>query len=45
MAYAAGLHLYPDVGAVLDQAVRLDTAVTGGPLPLSTVTGASYKWR
>ncbi|MFI8085880.1 NUDIX domain-containing protein [Kitasatospora sp. NPDC086009] len=45
LAQAAGLHLYPDVGAVLDQAVRPDTAQAGGPLLLPAMTGASYQWR
>ncbi|MFE9427750.1 NUDIX domain-containing protein [Kitasatospora sp. NPDC006697] len=44
VADAAGLHLYPDVGAVLDQAVRPDT-VAGGPVLLPAMTGASYRWR
>ncbi|MGC0314755.1 NUDIX domain-containing protein [Kitasatospora acidiphila] len=41
---AAGLHLYPAIGAVLGQAVRTDTA-TGGPVLLPAMTGASYQWR
>jgi ADP-ribose pyrophosphatase YjhB (NUDIX family) len=45
VADAAALHLYPDVGAVLDQAVRPDTAATGGPLLLPAMTGTSYQWR
>lgn len=45
VADAAGLHLYPDVGAVLVQAVRPGTAATGVPLLLPAMTGASYQWR
>ncbi|MBV6703156.1 hypothetical protein KV557_39725 [Kitasatospora aureofaciens] len=45
VADAAGLHLYPDVGAVLAQAVWPGTAATGGPLVLPAMTGASYQWR
>ncbi|WP_232246297.1 NUDIX domain-containing protein [Kitasatospora mediocidica] len=44
VADTAALHLYPDVGAALDQAVRLDTAA-GGPVLLPAMTGASYQWR
>ncbi|MFI9276068.1 NUDIX domain-containing protein [Kitasatospora sp. NPDC052896] len=44
VADAAGLHLYPDVGAVLDQAVRPDTE-TGGPVLLPAMTTTSYRWR
>ncbi|MFJ3791453.1 NUDIX domain-containing protein [Kitasatospora sp. NPDC090091] len=44
VADAAALHLYPDAAAVLDQAVRPDTAAAGGPLLLPAVTGASYQW-
>ncbi|MFD0344883.1 hypothetical protein ACFQ0M_00030 [Kitasatospora aburaviensis] len=43
-ADAAGLHLYPDIGAVLHQAVRHDTDA-GGPVLLPAMTGASYQWR
>ncbi|MFJ2864078.1 NUDIX domain-containing protein [Kitasatospora sp. NPDC087314] len=43
-ADAAGLHLYPDVAAVLGQAVRPDTAA-GGPVLLPAMTAASYQWR
>ncbi|MDH6145248.1 8-oxo-dGTP pyrophosphatase MutT (NUDIX family) [Kitasatospora sp. GP30] len=43
MADAAGLHLYPAIGAVLGQAARTDTAT--GPLLLPAMTGASYQWR
>ncbi|MEU9047332.1 MULTISPECIES: NUDIX domain-containing protein [unclassified Kitasatospora] len=42
VADAAGLHLYPDVGAVLDQAVR---PVAGGPVLLPAMTTTSYQWR
>ncbi|WP_329485044.1 hypothetical protein OG618_00345 [Kitasatospora sp. NBC_01246] len=45
VADAAAVHLYPDVGAVLAQAVRPDTAQAGGPLLLPAMTGASYQWR
>ncbi|MEV0538029.1 NUDIX domain-containing protein [Kitasatospora sp. NPDC050463] len=45
VADAAALHLYPDVAAVLDQAVRPDTAQAGGPVLLPAMTGASYQWR
>ncbi|WP_035791356.1 hypothetical protein [Kitasatospora mediocidica] len=41
---AAGLHLYPDVAAVLDQAVRPDTA-GGAPVLLPAMTTTSYRWR
>ncbi|WP_329484997.1 NUDIX domain-containing protein [Kitasatospora sp. NBC_01246] len=44
-AGVAGLHLYPAVGPVLDQAVRPDTAQAGGPMLLPVMTGASYQWR
>ncbi|MBO1418592.1 hypothetical protein [Streptomyces sp. FH025] len=44
LADAAGLHLYPDIGAVLGQAVRPDTAA-GGPVLLPAMSGASYQWR
>lgn len=44
VADAVGLHLYPDVGAVLDQAIQPDTTV-GGPVLLPAMTGASYQWR
>ncbi|MER7757780.1 hypothetical protein [Kitasatospora sp. NPDC097643] len=44
MADAAGLHLYPDVGAVLGQAVRLGAAA-GGPVLLLAMTTTSYRWR
>ncbi|MFD7451811.1 NUDIX domain-containing protein [Kitasatospora sp. NPDC059827] len=43
-ADAAGLHLYSDVGVVLDQAVRPDATV-GGPVLLPAMTGVSYQWR
>ncbi|WP_369185861.1 NUDIX domain-containing protein [Streptomyces sp. Y1] len=43
-ADAVGLHLYPDVGAVLDRAVGPDATV-GGPVLLPAMTGASYQWR
>ncbi|MFI9366766.1 hypothetical protein ACIG5E_37840 [Kitasatospora sp. NPDC053057] len=42
---AAGLHLYPDIAAVLGQAVRPDTAATGGPLLFPAMTPTSYQWR
>ncbi|MFJ9612051.1 NUDIX domain-containing protein [Kitasatospora sp. NPDC101176] len=45
VADAAALDLYPDVGAVLGQAVRPDPTATGGPLLLPAMTGASYQWR
>ncbi|MFE7529363.1 NUDIX domain-containing protein [Kitasatospora sp. NPDC057542] len=45
VADAAGLHLYPDVGAVLDQAVRPGTDATGGPVLLPAMTTTSYRWR
>ncbi|MFI8085350.1 NUDIX domain-containing protein [Kitasatospora sp. NPDC086009] len=45
LAQAAGLHLYPDIGAVLAQAVRPDTAQAGGPMLLPAMTGAAYQWR
>ncbi|MER6401186.1 NUDIX hydrolase [Kitasatospora sp. NPDC001603] len=45
VAAAARLHLYPDIAAVLAQAVRPDTAQAGGPLLLPAMTGASYQWR
>jgi hypothetical protein len=41
VADAAGLHLYPDVAAVLDQAVRPDT-VAGAPVLLPAMTTTSY---
>jgi hypothetical protein len=41
VADATGLRLYPDVGAVLDQAVRPGTAA-GGPLLLLAMTAESY---
>ncbi|MDH6145743.1 MULTISPECIES: hypothetical protein [Kitasatospora] len=44
VADAAGLHLYPDLGAVLGQAVWPDTAA-GAPVLLSATAGASYQWR
>ncbi|WP_395292226.1 NUDIX domain-containing protein [Kitasatospora hibisci] len=44
VADAASLHLYPDVGAVLRQAVGLDAAA-GGPVLLPAMTSASYQWR
>ncbi|MBP0453918.1 NUDIX domain-containing protein [Kitasatospora sp. RG8] len=43
-ADAAGLHLYPDIGTVLDQAVRPDTTA-GGPVLLPAMTTTSYQWR
>ncbi|MFG3228754.1 hypothetical protein ACGF07_28800 [Kitasatospora sp. NPDC048194] len=44
VADAADLHLYPDVGAVLGQAVRPD-ATAGGPVLLPAMTTTSYRWR
>ncbi|WP_195911327.1 hypothetical protein [Streptomyces kaniharaensis] len=44
VANAAGLHLYPDVGAVLGQPVRPDVTV-GGPVLLPAMTTTSYRWR
>ena len=44
LAEAAGLHLYPAVGPVLDQADRCDTA-TSTPLLLAPMTVTSYRWR
>ncbi|MGK4585988.1 hypothetical protein [Kitasatospora sp. HPMI-4] len=44
VADAAGLDLYPAIGAVLDQAARPDTAA-GGPVLLPAMTGTSYQWR
>ncbi|WP_051712245.1 NUDIX domain-containing protein [Streptomyces sp. NRRL S-350] len=44
VADAAGLHLYPDVGAVLGQAVRLGAAA-GGPVLLPAMTATSSRWR
>ncbi|WP_051965522.1 NUDIX domain-containing protein [Kitasatospora mediocidica] len=44
VADAAGLHLYPDVGAALAQAVLPDTAA-GGPVLLPAMSGAAYQWR
>ncbi|MFE7193954.1 NUDIX domain-containing protein [Kitasatospora sp. NPDC057595] len=43
VADAAGLHLYPAIGPVLDQATL--AATTGGPLSLPPMTGGSYRWR
>ncbi|MGE7439353.1 MULTISPECIES: hypothetical protein [Kitasatospora] len=43
-ADAAGLHLYPAIGAALGQAARPDTTADG-PLLLPAMTGASYQWR
>ncbi|MER5642151.1 NUDIX domain-containing protein [Kitasatospora sp. NPDC002227] len=43
-ADAARLHLYPDIGAILGQALRPDAAA-GGPVLLPAMTGASYQWR
>ncbi|MFF7638597.1 NUDIX domain-containing protein [Kitasatospora sp. NPDC008050] len=43
-ADAAGLHLYPAIGAVLDRTVQPDTAA-GGPVLLPAMTGATYRWR
>ncbi|MEU1425260.1 hypothetical protein [Kitasatospora sp. NPDC005751] len=42
LAEAAGLHLYPAVGPVLDQADRCATAT---PLLLAPMTATSYRWR
>ncbi|MFE7558831.1 NUDIX domain-containing protein [Kitasatospora sp. NPDC057500] len=44
-ADAAALHLYPDVGAVLGQAVRPDATAGGGPVLLPAMTTTSYRWR
>ncbi|MGA5824288.1 hypothetical protein ACPC54_41405 [Kitasatospora sp. NPDC094028] len=43
VADAAGLHLYPNIGRVLDHATRPGT--TGGPLLLPAMTDAPYQWR
>ncbi len=37
---ATSLHLYPDVGPVLDQAEQ-----SGGPLLLAPMTDETYRWR
>ncbi|MEV0537218.1 NUDIX hydrolase [Kitasatospora sp. NPDC050463] len=44
-AAAAGLHLYPNVGAALGQPVWPDTAETGWPLLLPAMTATSYQRR
>ncbi|MFI6850026.1 NUDIX domain-containing protein [Kitasatospora sp. NBC_00085] len=41
LADAAGLHLYPAVGPVIEQAAEPAT----GPLLLAPMTSASYQWR
>ncbi|WP_159400644.1 NUDIX domain-containing protein [Streptomyces sp. XY431] len=41
LAEAAGLHLYPAIGPVVEQAVEPAT----GPLLLAPMTSASYQWR
>ncbi|BFV54912.1 hypothetical protein KCMC57_up63740 [Kitasatospora sp. CMC57] len=43
LATAAGLHLYPAIGPVLDQTTQPGTTIE--PLLLPAMTGAAYQWR